>query len=422
MSSAGVLALPAAMETNAPSPPSANRDAEGFLLRLARVLHLYGGAVHQIEDGLATAAAKLGVRAQFSATPTSIMASLGPEEHERTLMLRLEPGENDLGRFTEVVEVARAVMRGTLSPAEGTARLVAIELTPPPYSDIVTVLAFAVSSTSAARFLGGGPSEVGVASAIGLVTGVLAMLARRSAAVRRLFEPLAAFLASALAALATHAVGPMSVYLATLAGIIILIPGLTFTVAVTELSNRHLVAGTARLFGAFTSFVVIAVCVAIGSAVAHALLGTVPTAAPRPLPEATLFVALLAAPLAFTVLLKARPRDGFWILVACALGFAGSRLGSRMLGPELGVFVGALVVGLCGSAYWHLLRRPPAVLRVPGILLLVPGSVGFRGITALLDAQVVPGVETAFKMITMATALAAGLLVASVVAPTRFGR
>jgi len=35
---------------------------------------------------------------------------------------------------------------------------------------------------------------------------------------------------------------------------------------------------------------------------------------------------------------------------------------------------------------------------------------------------VVPGVETAFKMITMAVALAAGLLVASVVAPTRFGR
>jgi uncharacterized membrane protein YjjP (DUF1212 family) len=410
------------MEANPAGPTAANRDAEAFLLRLARVLHVYGAPVHQVEDALAAAAARLGIRAQFSATPTSIVASIGPEEHEHTRMLRLEPGENDLGHATEVVEVVQAVLRGEMTPAKGTARLIEIELTPPRYGDIVTVLAFALSSASAARFLGGGLTEIGVASAIGLVTGVIAMLARRRPAVGRLFEPLCAFAASGLAVAAAHVIGPVSVYLATLAGIIILIPGLTFTVAVTELSNRHLVAGTARLFGAFTSFIVIAVCVAIGSTAAHAVLGPTAPTAPQPLPEVTLTVALVAAPLAFTVLLRALPRDAIWIMLACGLGFAGTRLGARLLGPELGVFLGALVVGLCGSAYWHLLRRPPTVLRVPGILLLVPGSVGFRSITSLLDAQVVPGVETAFRMITMATALAAGLLVASVVAPTRLGR
>lgn len=410
------------METNPAGAAPANRDAEAFLLRLARVLHVNGAAVHQIEDALQVTAARLKLRAQFSATPTSIVASIGPEGQEHTRMLRLEPGENDLGRATRVIEVADAVMRGEMAPAEGTARLIEIELTPPPYSDIVTILAFALSSAAAARFLGGGLVEIGVASAIGLLTGVLAMVARRRPAVGRLFEPLAAFAASFLAVTASHVLGPVSVYLATLAGIIILIPGLTFTVAVTELSNRHLVAGTARLFGAFTSFIVIAVCVAIGSAAAQAFLGPAAVAAPKPLPEATLAIALIAAPLAFTVLLRALPRDAPWILIACGLGFAGTRLGSRYLGPELGVFLGALVVGLTGSAYWHVFRRPPTVLRVPGILLLVPGSVGFRSITALLDAQVVPGVETAFKMVTMATALAAGLLVASVVAPTRLGR
>jgi uncharacterized membrane protein YjjB (DUF3815 family) len=56
---------------------------------------------------------------------------------------------------------------------------------------------------------------------------------------------------------------------------------------------------------------------------------------------------------------------------------------------------------------------------VPGILLLVPGSVGFASLTALLDRNVVPGVETLFRTILMAVALAAGLLVASVVRPAR---
>jgi uncharacterized membrane protein YjjB (DUF3815 family) len=193
-------------------------------------------------------------------------------------------------------------------------------------------------------------------------------------------------------------------------------------VAVTELSNGHLVSGTARLFGAITTFVVITVGVAIGSALMIALMGAPAGGDPVPLPTWTLAAALIAAPLAFTVLLKAQPRDAFWILCACGLGFAGTRLGSRVLGPELGVFAGAVVVGLAGSAYGNVFNRPAAVLRVPGILLLVPGSVGFRSLTALLDREVVPGVETAFKMIMMAVALAAGLLIASVVAPTRIVR
>jgi uncharacterized membrane protein YjjB (DUF3815 family) len=286
----------------------------------------------------------------------------------------------------------------------------------------VTVLAMGATSAAAARFLGGGGRELAVAAVIGLVIGVLAVRAQRPGAIRRLFSPLAAATASALAGGAAHLVGPFSVYLATLAGIIILLPGFTLTLALTELSNQHLVAGTARLFGALTTFIVIAVGVAIGSTLMIALLGNPPTHAAVPLPAWTLALALLISPLSFTVLLKAQTRDAVWILIACCLGFAGTRLGSRLLGPELGVFVGALVVGLAGSAYANVARRPAAVVRVPGILLLVPGSVGFGGLTALLDNQVIPGVETAFRTIAMAVALAAGLLMASVVAPSRIVR
>ena len=410
------------METNPATPATANASAVTFLVRLARALHSYGTPVHQVEMALDQIAAKLGVPAQFSATPTSILMSFGTGEQEVTRLLRLEPGENDLGRLTRATEVARGVVTGTLTPADGAIQLESITTARPAYPVYLTTLAFALASACAARFLDGGRPEVGVASAIGLLTGVLAAVAARKRAVRRLFDPMAAFLASAVAVTASHLIGPLAVNLATLAGIIILIPGLTLTVAVTELANRHLVAGTARLAGAFTVFVVIAVCVAMGIAAGEAAFGPARLATPDVLPDWSLALALLGAPLAFTVLLKAQPRDAAWILIACGMAFAGTRLGSLLLGPELGVFVGALVAGLSGSVFSAALKRPSAVVRTPGILLLVPGSVGFRSITALLDSQVVPGVETAFKMITMAVALAAGLLVASVVAPTRYGR
>jgi len=404
------------METTSPAE---DRDAVEFILRLARALHSYGTPSHQIEDALQALALRIGRPAQFMATPTSIIISVGPEFAERIHLLRVEPGEQDLGKLSDVFDIANEVASGEVTPATGSARLTEVAVAKPRYRSLVVVLAMGLSSAAASRFLGGGTRELPVAAVIGLVTGLLSVVAGRVKAVGRMFEFLAAFVASALASAAAHAIGSLSVYLPTLAGLIILIPGFTLTVAFTELSNKHLVSGTTRLFGAITTFIVIAVGVAIGGTLMASLLGNPGLTAPIPLPGWTEALALFIAPLAFAILLKARPRDVIWILLSCGAGFAGTRLGSKVLGPELGVFVGAVIVGLAGSAYANLLHRPAAVLRVPGILLLVPGSVGFRSLTSLLDRDVVPGVETAFKMITMATALAAGLLIASVAAPAR---
>lgn len=403
------------MEAN----PTNSRAAVEFVLRLARALHSYGTPSHQVEDALGTIATRLGVPAQFLATPTSIIISSGPFPTEQIHLVRVEPGDQDLGRLSDVFEVAQAVVRGELAPAEGTARLDAISGAPQRYRTLTSVVAMGLSSAAVGRFLGGGAGEIAVAAAIGVVIGLLRALSGRVPSIGRMFEPLAAFVASMLAGMAARAVGPLSAYLATLAGIIILIPGYTLTVAITELSNKHLVAGTARLFGALTTFIVIVVGVAIGTTLTTALFGAPPPHRPDPLPDWTEIAALLVVPLCFTVLLSAKGRDTPWILITCLLGFGGTRAGSLILGPELGLFVGAMLVGLAGSMYAYRFKRPAAVLRVPGVLLLVPGSIGFRSLTALLDREVISGVETAFRMLTMATALAAGLLIASVVAPAR---
>ncbi|HET7421951.1 MAG TPA: threonine/serine exporter family protein, partial [Gemmatimonadales bacterium] len=63
--------------------------------------------------------------------------------------------------------------------------------------------------------------------------------------------------------------------------------------------------------------------------------------------------------------------------------------------------------------------RQASIVVVPGILLLVPGSVGFRSLTNLMDRQAVTGIETAFSMILTAIALVAGMLVAGVILPER---
>src|SRR6185503_3812910 len=83
---------------------------------------------------------------------------------------------------------------------------------------------------------------------------------------------------------------------------------------------------------------------------------------PTPLGGLWRWAALLAAGLSFTVLLRARPRDAGWVLLAGVLATEGVRLGARLLGPQLGAFVGALLVGIGANLFARLLRRPAAVM------------------------------------------------------------
>jgi uncharacterized membrane protein YjjB (DUF3815 family) len=306
-----------------------------------------------------------------------------------------------------------------MSPGDGTVAITRITSAPAPYGPGITTLAYGIVSGAATQFLGGGAREIAVAGVLGLGLGLLAFLVRRRRRLGRVFEPVAAFLVSAGALGLAQVSGPLNVLIATLGGLIVLLPGLTFTVAMSELATRDLASGTARISGALMTFLAIAFGVALGNRIGGAAFGGLPAVTSAPLPDWTAYLAVVAAGLGFVVVLQAEPRDAVWIVAIGALGVIGGRAGAATLGVELGTFAGALAVGLASSAYERATLRPAAVVSVPGILLLVPGSVGFRGLTSLLERQAVAGIETIFSMILTAVALVAGLLVAAVVAPER---
>lgn len=400
-------------------PPSQHSDAVSFILSLARALHSYGYAAHRLEEVLGYIAWRLGVIAQFFLTPTSLMAAFGPQNDQHTFLIRVEPGEQDLGKLTRLDAVMVSVMQGDMTPAEGVRRVAEIVSGTPIYGPLVTTLAFGLASAASSRFFGGGWREALVGAVIGLATGLLAIVTGRVPGLGRVFEPVAAFMAAVMAAAAGTVVGPYSTFTATLAGIIVLIPGFTLTTAMTELSSRHLISGTARLSGAFVTFLGIAFGVALGNRLVEELLGAAAAGVSEPLAPWTIYPAIALAALCFTVLLRALPRDAMWVVAAGAIAFLGARLGADALGVELGAFVAALIVGLVSNVFARVFDRPAAIMLVPGTLFLVPGSIGYRSLSSLLEREVVLGVETAFTMIITAVALVAGLLLANVLAPGR---
>lgn len=390
-----------------------------FILTLARALHSYGASAHRLEAMLVLVARRLGLEARFYSTPTAVLASFGRGADERTSLVRVEPGELNLEKLSLLQDAAVRVIRGELDVDKGRVSVARIVAQKPRFGAVATTACFGISSASAAVFFGGGPPEIAVSGVVGLGVGLIAGAWGRMAGGATLLEPIAASFAAVAAALAARAI-PLAPLVVTLAGIVTLLPGLAITTAMTELSTRNLASGTARFAGASVSLLGLGFGVALGSRIVGALPAApgAPVLAGEP-PPALVVGAVVVASLAFAVLLQARPRDVGWIVLAGALAFAGARAGAALLGPELGALLGALLVGVGANLFARVFDRPSATMLVPGLLVLVPGSVGLRGVFSLLEQDVVTGVAAAFRMVLVAMAIVAGILFANVALPAR---
>lgn len=413
------------MTTTPPHGTRAQDSAPGrreirFLLTVARALHTAGTTAQRLEDTLAVLARGLGLtHAQFFSTPTSIMCAFGELEQQDTHLLRLAPAGPNIGRLSKLDRVVADVLAGEIATPEALARVEAIENEPSPYSALVTILAFGLGSAGIARFLGGGVPEIAVGGFLGILTGSLEALVERRRGLERVYEPIAAFAAAFIATSVATLLGPYAPSTAILAGIITLLPGFMLTNAVRELAERNLASGTARLAGAIMILLGLIFGVALGSRTATALFGSVRELTPGALPLWTLAVAIIAAGVSFVVVLKAEPRDTGWMVSAGAISYLLASTSVRYAGPELGLFLAAMFDGVAATLWGRWRNRPQSVVLVPAILMLVPGSVGFRSLNSLLERNVIAGVQTAFTMVLAATALSAGLLVATSIAGGR---
>ena len=67
--------------------------------------------------------------------------------------------------------------------------------------------------------------------------------------------------------------------------------------------------------------------------------------------------------------------------------YAISKFASDAWGGEVGIFLSALAMTAGGNGYARWVKRPGALVRLPGIIVLVPGSASLRGMLDLVQRQ-----------------------------------
>jgi uncharacterized membrane protein YjjP (DUF1212 family) len=392
--------------------------AQQFVLELGRAMHALGSPSYRVEDTMDACCRALGLSGAFFSTPTAIFADLGPAGSEtKTTLLRVTPGDHDLGRMAELYAIRDQVVSGAATPPVGLEQVRKVMNAPPRHRPWADPLAHVLAGAGAAVLFRGSAMEVAFASAAGLLVALIGKVAQLRPGLGDVQAPLACALVAFLVHMGAALGLRLDPTVTTVAAIVVLLPGLTFTTALAELAMRHLSSGSARLLGTLAVLLTMVVGVGIGDRLATLAFGRVDTVPGPDLPLAANFAALLATWIAYFILLRGTRAQAGWILLAVGIGYGGARLGGALLTPELGAFLGALMVSAVANLYARWRRKPAAVVRTPGLLLLVPGSLGFRGLTTAVAGRFTDSIEFLFHMLLVGGAIVAGMLMAGVLLP-----
>jgi uncharacterized membrane protein YjjP (DUF1212 family) len=396
-----------------------------FVVELAGHLHAYGTTAQRLEGAVIAVATELGLDCEPMSNPTGMTLSFSdprrpPGETDTTRVIRMPPGDTDLAKLVEADRIAEEVMAGRLGIAEGHAALRALERPPTRRGNLAMVLGFGLAAAAIGGLLRLPWLDIATAGASGLLIGLLDLASRGRPQMREAGEALSALAAGFIAILVAAFVAPLNLNTVIIASLIVLVPGMTLTNAVNELTSQHLVSGTARFAGALATLMKLTVGSALALALAQ-LVGIEPQVrALRPQPDLVEWGALVLAAFSFAVLFRARARDYPVVMLAAIGGYLVSRIGGELWGSPAGIFLSALLVTAAGNGYARWVRRPGAVVRVPGILMLVPGSASLRGVMSVVQQQdAAVGQSAALGVLNILLALVAGLLFGNLLLPTR---
>ena len=319
-------------------------------------------------------------------------------------------------RYDQSFPLAKLVARaptGSITPDEGMAEIDRIRHQQRRFPVWVTVFGYAVQSAGLALILQPTPWSLVGAATLGLLVGALSVLARRSEAIGYMLPTICAFLVAFIVFTfnARWHVGADSLR-ALAAPLATFLPGAAITLAVIELSTQHVVSGASRLVAGFMQIAQLAFGILIAAQVAGiADSNLVTTEFNRLGPWAPLLGVLVYG---LGAMLYFGPPTSFlpWMLLMLLTAYAGQWVGNAVLGSYASGFGGGLTLIIFALAISHRPNTPPTVsLVLPGFWLLVPGSLGFMGVTQLLGAHST-GVLTAtlISMMSIAVGVQTGLL------------
>jgi uncharacterized membrane protein YjjP (DUF1212 family) len=390
-----------------------------FVMLSSMALHRYGASADRIEVLATQVSRKLNLRGEFFSIPTGIFACFKKDNLQAmTRLERLPLGKVNLEKYCQVDITIDRVLDQVYSLSKGRQRLSFIVGKKPLYNSALVTLSYPLIGGAIATFLGGTWKEVIIAIVLSLMVGLFSETVRIER-IDSIHESVSAFFVTVIIGLFVGWGIDINYQVILLSSIIVLIPGLNLTTSILELTSQNLTSGTARLMGALLGLFKLAFGVYIGTKLMEHFGVKFSEVQVWKYLWWQKSIALVFATLGFVINFQARQKDAFWILIICFISYWSSQFYQQFFFPAGASFFSGITITIASNLMSRILNRPILVFMLPAIILLVPGSIGYRSLTYLFSDDIINGLKIAMATFTIGMALVGGLFFGNILLKPR---
>ncbi len=389
-------------------------DAWQFIVKVGLAAHRYGSTAGRLESFLVGLSTKFGYQGVFKSTPSDIVFAVreSPDSPQRVELMATPPPGVDLDKLARLGDLLQEVKAGTLSLADSAARLDAIDKVPPPWGKFASMLGYAFTGMGLAPLLGGGWVDTIFSTLFSILVYGLVLLSTRLGPVASAWLPFStAFVVGVLATVVKFWVPELNLVLVILSAVAIILPGYTISLGAGELVALHITSGAANLMNGL---------ICLFKQVAGGWLGVIaagfviPLAAMGPANPVEQVWMWLLVPTIITGLCLAfqtSHRDFPWAALVCGIAYLGIMAGTALFDSNLGNLVGTIIAVVVANLWGRKTGRPSSIVLIPAIVLLVSGSIGFRGLAAMAGGDLLLGAQQFFQMFIVALTILVGIFI-----------
>ncbi|KAF9429159.1 hypothetical protein BGZ76_001728 [Entomortierella beljakovae] len=298
---------------------------QDLLIRFCKSFIRYGAPSHRIERAMESLSKILEVDGSFAFLPGLMMVSFGDSDTHtsETHLIKCSQGF-EMGRLAQVHKIARGLANGDIDPSEGLESLKAVNDQKPLYNVWVILVSSAVFSGAIAPLVFDGSwYDMLAGMGLGTIVGLATEMASHFTVYTSVFEVSTSILVAFVAKGLRDYVCFTGV---VLSGIVMLLPGLGLTTAIMELSSRHIISGSVRMFYSLMYCLFLGFGISIGSdlwdAVREPLPGDMKMGYCHPATDSWKWLLFPLMGISVSIQLQASPRQWPMMVICSSVGYA----------------------------------------------------------------------------------------------------
>ncbi|SNR58212.1 Uncharacterized membrane protein YjjP, DUF1212 family [Lutibacter agarilyticus] len=364
-------------------------DKYKHIIELGKALHIYGVPSYKIQSYLTKVSKTEGINGVFMDLPTWINYVFYEDDQTYNYIECIPPGILNLGGLSSVDEVTNKVISKEIDSSEVIHELKLINDETKKTNHFILTLSYALASAGFSLMIGTNWISLIVALLLGALIYPFVYISTKSNYFETILESLTSFAVTIIASL-LHLVFPdLNVGITILSAIIIFIPGLSITTSLEEITSKNLVSGGAKLFDSIITLFKQFFGVLLGLALMSSIIDFKQLVHISDLPQWIMFCGIPLFSMSLLPIFQVRKKDMFLGVVTAVLVFFLTVLFSGY-GVLFSTFIGTIAAVAISNLFNRITKTPKTVYLMQGIVMLVPGSKSFMGLSnSFLNSSII---------------------------------